>query len=232
MTKQSLFSQYRGIYAITSPDYFTANDAYKHSKALLAAGIKIIQLRDKVNAIEACLTIGREINKACQEHDAIFLVNDNIELARELGADGVHLGQTDGSMTEARTALGESAIVGITCHDRLDLALEAQSAGANYVAFGRAFQSLTKPGGPIIRPKQIAVYKRQLQIPVVAIGGIEVNNIEQFGGTGVPLLAVINELYQQGQVQDNAHRLMRAYLEAEITSQSVTREPNTAGVTS
>ena len=224
--------QCRGIYAITAPEYFSLDHAYSQACTLLQSGISILQFRDKINDFGTCLAIGKKLKEACQKHNALFIVNDSVELALQLAADGVHLGQSDDGYRQARAKLGPDAIIGITCHDQLPLAITAQNQGANYVAFGRAFASTSKPGGPSIEPAIIAQYQQQLNIPVVAIGGIDENNIAAFGRSQIPLLAVINALYQNDSLSENCHRLIQAYKNASVFPSSTSTQAKPVGVMS
>jgi len=126
----------------------------------------------------------------CRASDVAFIVNDSIALAKRLGADGVHLGQHDGSVREARDALGREAQVGVTCHASRHLAMEAGEAGADYVAFGAFFPSETKASEHRAEPELLAWWQALMEIPCVAIGGITPQNCRPLVEAGADFLAV------------------------------------------
>ncbi len=137
------------------------------------------------------------LQEICAAHDVAFIVNDSIALAKRLKADGVHLGQEDGSPRDARAALGHQAQIGVTCHASKHLAMEAGEAGADYVAFGAFFPSHTKDKGEAARPtpELIAWWVRLFEIPCVAIGGITPDNCRPLVEAGADFLAVSHAVW-------------------------------------
>lgn len=125
-----------------------------------------------------------------QRHDVAFILNDRPDLAADLGCDGVHVGQDDASYEDARRALGDRAIVGVTCHDSRHLAMEAAEAGADYVAFGAFFPTSTKTPKFSARPDLLQWWAEVMEVPCVAIGGITVENCETLVSAGADFLAV------------------------------------------
>ena len=123
-----------------------------------------------------------------------MIINDDAELAARLGV-GVHLGQSDGSLAAARALLGAKAIIGATCHAQLELAEQASREGASYIAFGRFFNSKTKPGTPTATPELIEHAKQRFNLPITAIGGITLEHGAALIASGASLLAVINALF-------------------------------------
>lgn len=180
-----------GLYAIT-PDGKTAEEILNFTLAVLKGGTKVVQYRDK--SANDKIAIAKELLKLCHAYNVPLIINDNVELAEKVGADGVHLGKDDGDISQARTRLGEKAIIGVSCYNSLERAIEAQKDGANYVAFGRFFSSTSKP---LAAPAQIGTLtaaKKVLTVPIVAIGGILPENGEQLLNAGANLLAVIGGL--------------------------------------
>ena len=131
----------------------------------------------------------------CRERDVAFIVNDSIALAKRLTADGVHLGQGDGDVREAREALGREAQIGVTCHASRHLAMEAGEAGADYVAFGAFFPSPTKPSEHRPEPELLAWWQGLMEIPCVAIGGITPENCAPLVEAGADFLAVSHAVW-------------------------------------
>jgi len=184
----------RGLYAITQTDNKSVDTIIKEVIAAIRGGAVIVQYRDK-NPLDADF-LAKELVKVCHQRKVPLLVNDDVELAFRVGADGVHIGKEDGVIAQARKRLGNNAIIGVSCYNFVEQALEAQGKGATYVAFGRFFPSSSKP---LAAPAQIETLqhaKRLLTIPIVAIGGILPENGAQLLTAGADLLAVIGGLFE------------------------------------
>jgi len=197
----------RGVYAITDEVLLPADLLLTRVEAALRAGLALLQYRSKQGSESQRLQQARALVDLCRQYDTPLLINDDVPLCLAVGAAGVHLGQRDQGLTEARRLLGPEAIIGITCHDQLALALQAQEAGASYVAFGRFFASQTKPTAP---PADIAILPqacRELDIPVVAIGGITAENGAALIAAGADMLAVIHALFAFPDVESRARKL-------------------------
>lgn len=180
-----------GLYAIT-PDGKTVDEILQFARGVLEGGAKVLQYRDKSTNDKE--TIAKELLKLCHSYNVPLIVNDNVQLAEKIGADGVHLGKDDGSVSQARACLGNNAIIGVSCYNALERAIEVEKDGANYVAFGRFFSSTSKP---LASPAQIGTLtaaKKILTIPIVAIGGILPENGAALLNAGADLLAVIGGL--------------------------------------
>jgi thiamine-phosphate pyrophosphorylase len=160
----------------------------------------------------------REIARYCRAANCIFLINDDAELAFASGADGVHLGKNDAGIEQARALLGKDAIIGISCYNRLDLAHRAEQAGADYVAFGRFFPSLTKPDAIQAQPALLQQAKRELELPLVAIGGITPENGRLLLAAGADMLAVIHALFGQPDI-GTACRHFQSLFQSEVLPQ-------------
>ena len=139
--------------------------------------------------------LAEPLQRLCAAHDVAFIVNDDIKLAKRLGADGVHLGQGDGDPREARALLGPSAQIGVTCHDRRHLAMEAGEAGADYVAFGAFFPTATKETHHRPDPSILSWWSRLFELPCVAIGGITPENGRVLVEAGADFLAVCGAVW-------------------------------------
>ncbi|KEZ79198.1 thiamine phosphate synthase [Salinisphaera hydrothermalis] len=182
----------RGVYAIYDRASL-ASDRLDAVEAVLSAGAVWLQYRDKRESAPDRGLLA-ELAALTQSHGAKLIVNDDWRLAVEIGADGVHLGQSDGSVTQARSAFGPNAIIGISCQDRIERARAGIAAGASYVSFGRFFTSTTKPDAPPAAPGVLTA-ARELGVPVVAIGGINAGNAATLIDAGADLVAVSAGLF-------------------------------------
>ncbi|SEG80308.1 thiamine phosphate synthase [Marinobacterium lutimaris] len=201
-----------GLYGITDstlmPDDRTLLDAVEKS---LRGGASLIQYRDKSDDSDKRLRQARALNQLCQQYQVPLLINDDAQLAFDSGASGVHLGQTDGSLQQARDLLGPDAIIGITCHDQLDLALQAREGGADYVAFGAFFASKTKPNAQPAPLTLLQQARQQLDCPIVAIGGLSVDNASQVISAGADLVAVVHALFAADDIETRAQAFSRLF---------------------
>jgi len=159
--------------------------------ALDAGDVASLQLRLNDVDDEAILRAGETLLPVCHAHDVAFIVNDRPDLARDLGADGVHIGQNDLPYEAARLAVGEDGIVGVTCHDSRHLAMEASEKGADYVAFGAFFPTGTKQPKTKADPDLLRWWQEFMVVPCVAIGGITVENARTLAEAGADFLAVV-----------------------------------------
>jgi thiamine-phosphate pyrophosphorylase len=185
----------RGLYAITQTDNKSGNTIINEVTAAIKGGAVIVQYRDKNP--QASVFVASELVKLCHQHEIPLLINDDIELAKQIGADGVHLGREDGAITQARMELGEDAIIGVSCYNSVELAQTAQLQGATYAAFGRFFPSTSKPLAAPAEIETLRLAKRELSIPLVAIGGILPGNGAQLIAAGADFLAVIGGVFDR-----------------------------------
>jgi thiamine-phosphate pyrophosphorylase len=160
------------------------------ARALDAAPVAAFQFRVKGIDEHAAAALAEPLQRICSDRDVAFLVNDSVGLARRLGADGVHLGQSDGSVAEARQRLGREAQIGVTCHASRHLAMEAGEAGADYVAFGAFFPTTTKTVEHRAEPEILTWWQGLFELPCVAIGGITPQNAGELVRAGADFLAV------------------------------------------
>ncbi|HEN8710383.1 MULTISPECIES: thiamine phosphate synthase [Pseudomonas] len=194
----------RGLYAITDSQLL-AGRFLTHVEAALEGGVRLLQYRDKSDDAARRLREAQALQKLCERYGTELVINDDAELAARLGV-GVHLGQTDGPLTPARALLGRQAIIGSTCHASLDLAAQAASEGASYVAFGRFFNSVTKPGAPAADVGLLAQARGQVKLPIAVIGGITLDNAAPLVAHGADLLAVIHGLFGADSAQEVTRR--------------------------
>ena len=172
------------------------SDFHDRLRAALAGGpVAAFQFRVKDLDEDAAARLAESLRVICADADVAFLVNDSASLAKRLGADGVHLGQGDGSVKVARDLLGQDAQIGVTCHDSRHLAMEAGEAGADYVAFGAFFDTTTKPTTHRPEPALLTWWTTLSQLPCVAIGGISAANALPLVAAGADFLAVSSAVW-------------------------------------
>jgi thiamine-phosphate pyrophosphorylase len=184
----------RGLYAITDSTLLADGRLLPYAEAALRGGARLLQYRDKSDNDARRLREADALRELCARHGAQLIINDDAELAARLGV-GLHLGQEDGSLSVARALLGRKAIIGATCHARLDLAEQAISEGASYIAFGRFFNSNTKPGAPAATLDLLAEARQRFSAPITAIGGVTLANASELIAQGANLIAVVHALF-------------------------------------
>lgn len=159
--------------------------------------VAAFQLRVKDVEEHELARLAEPLQRICADHDVAFIVNDSIALAKRLGADGVHLGQSDGDPREARALLGPAAQIGRTCHDSRHLAMEAGEAGCDYVAFGAFYPTTTKPSNYRPDPGILSWWATIAEVPSVAIGGITPENATTLVESGADFVAVCQAVWSQ-----------------------------------
>ena len=195
----------RGLYAITDAKLCPDERIAIQVDQALAGGCRVIQFRDKRPDRSLRERLARQLLRVCHEHDACLLINDDLALAGEIGADGVHLGRDDPDPVAARNLLGENAIIGVSCYNQLTLAREAASQGVDYIAFGRFFPSQTKPQAVQAEPGLLRQAKAAIDLPLVAIGGITPENGAPLIEAGADMLAVIQGVFGQSDIRQACH---------------------------
>lgn len=201
-----------GLYGLTDAELMPTDSAMlERVEAALRGGMRLLQYRDKSDDAERRLRQARALLDLCRQYDCPLLINDDVELAHTSDADGVHLGQQDGSVAAAREYLGSRALIGQTCHERIELAHSAIRAGADHVAFGAFFPSQTKPGATPAPLSLLQTAREQLDVPVVAIGGISVDNAPQVIEAGADLVAVVHALFAAEDIRQQARRFAQQF---------------------
>jgi thiamine-phosphate pyrophosphorylase len=203
----------RGLYAITDSQLLADGRLLPYVEAALRGGARLLQYRDKSGDAARRLREAEALAELCLRHGARLIINDDLELATRLGV-GLHLGQEDGSLSAARALLGREAIIGATCHARLELAEQARRDGASYLAFGRFFNSQTKPGAPAATPELLDEARTRFRLPLVAIGGVTLDNAPGLIARGASLVAVIHALFaapNAAEVERRAHAFSQLF---------------------
>ncbi len=206
----------RGLYAITLEHAGTKSAA--QVERAIAGGAQVIQYRDKSEDHRHRLEQARAVNAICRETGVPLIVNDDVALAAAVEAAGVHLGHNDAAPAAARDLLGPRAIIGVSCYNRLDLALAARDQGADYVAFGSFFPSSTKPLAVRADIDLLRRARRDLRLPLVAIGGITPENGAVLVGAGADMLAVVTGVFGAPDPQAAARAYARLFDSPDINS--------------
>lgn len=196
----------RGLYAIT-PDIADTAELARRVEQALKAGVALLQYRNKAISKDKRLLQARELAPLARGYGVPFIVNDDIEIALAVGANGAHLGKDDGELGAARAQL-PGKILGASCYADLDKAKAAVRAGADYVAFGSVFPSPTKPGA--LRAP-LALFGHDLGVPLCAIGGITIDNAPAVVAAGASLLAVISDLFEAPDIAARAGQYRRLF---------------------
>jgi len=184
-----------------------SNSILQKTQLAIEGGAFMVQYRSKIQNRDVKMQQCAAILRLCREYKIPCVVNDDVDMCRVLEADGVHLGENDDNIVEVRRILGEDAIIGSSCYDQLNRAKLAQKEGASYVAFGAMFETSTKPIAPRATLELLREAKSQIQIPIVAIGGITMNNAHDVIETGIDAIAVINSLYESNSIKETAETL-------------------------
>jgi len=199
-----------GLYALT-PETADTGRLLTQVEAALTGGVAAVQYRDKSGDVVRRHEQASELVALCRRFGVPLIVNDDLRLADLTDADGVHLGRDDGSLREARIILGRDKFVGASCYQSLDLALAAQAAGADYVAFGSFFASPTKPAAQRAGLDLLRDAAPVIQVPLVAIGGITLANAPQLLDAGADSLAVLSALFDASDICASAHDLNQLF---------------------
>lgn len=203
-----------GLYAITDSTLLPDEALIPAVAAAIRGGAVLVQYREKRLDEAGRLRQAHALADLCHREGVPLIINDDPQLARDCHADGVHLGQTDDSVEEARGLLGPEAIIGVTCHGRIELAEAASRLGADYLAFGRFYRSATKPGAPGAMP-DVLEKAGHLGLPRTAIGGITVDNGAPLIRAGADLLAAVGGLFSgdTAQIEARARAFTRLFAE-------------------
>lgn len=183
-----------GLYAIT-PELTDTASLVAITKQVITGGARLVQYRSKTTEAALRLEQAQSLAHLCQKFGIPLIINDYLDLAIRVGAAGVHLGREDSPLSEARRLLGDGRIIGVSCYNRLEYAVEAEHQGADYVAFGAFFASRTKPGAVPASLNLLRQAKQKLQVPIVAIGGITSDNAGELISEGADAVAASNALF-------------------------------------
>ena len=194
------------LYAVTDRTWVKDTTLMDQVKEALEGGITFLQLREKHLSKEEFIKEAREMKELSKEYKVPFVINDNIEVALAVDADGVHIGQDDMSVEEARKLLGEDKIIGVSAHN-VEEAIKAQKGGAAYLGVGAVCATSTKKDANVVSKEEIKKICHTVEIPVVAIGGIKKENIKTLEGTDVDGVAVVSAIFAAKDIKKDTKQL-------------------------
>jgi len=198
----------KGLYAITDTANLSSEIMLTRTEEILRAGANLLQYRNKQADENTRIAEAEQLRELCRQYSVPLIINDDIALAVQTGADGVHLGKADSTIADARERLGDKAMIGCSCYNDLDRAQQASTSGADYIAFGAFFPSPTKPEAAQATPDIIQTAKQKFDLPVVAIGGITPENGQALIDAGADMLAVISGIY----ASDDPFNITKQYI--------------------
>ncbi|MFM9834953.1 MAG: thiamine phosphate synthase [Methylophilaceae bacterium] len=196
----------KGLYAVT-PDEIDTKALCSKVEASLLGGVKLLQYRNKVANADLRLQQASALLALCRKHNVPLIINDHLDLCTEIDADGLHLGATDCDLGASRRLLGADKIIGASCYNQINFAHKAQSEGASYVAFGACFPTNTKSNTVNAPLSLFAEAKNSVKIPIVAIGGITLENAGSLKKAGADAIAVVNALFNAKDIKNMAQQL-------------------------
>ena len=198
------------LYAVTDRSWLNAETLYSQVEKALEGGATFVQLREKHLDHDAFLQEAKEIKELCAKYQVPFVLDDDVELALEVGADGVHVGQSDMEAGMVREKLGPDKIIGVSAAT-LSEAIQAEQDGADYLGVGAMFATSTKTNTRPVTIERLTQIKQAVQIPVVAIGGIQSSNVTTLTDTGIDGIAVVSAILAQENITHAAEQLKACF---------------------
>lgn len=188
------------LYAVTDRTWLDGRTLYDDVENALKGGVTLLQLREKNMSTEDFINSAKEIKSLCEKYNVPLIINDNVDVAKAVNADGVHIGQNDMPAHEARKILGENKIIGVTAKT-VEQAQKAEKDGADYLGSGAIFSTTTKGDAKKMDMQTLKSITSSVNIPVVAIGGIDGDNVLQLKGTGIVGVAVVSGIFAQDDIE-------------------------------
>ena len=202
------------LYAVTDRSWLNGETLYAQVEKALKGGVTFVQLREKALDEQAFLEEAKEIQKLCAQYHVPFVINDNVEIAAQIGADGVHVGQSDMEAGDVRDKLGLDRIIGVSAQT-VEQAVRAQERGADYLGVGAVFPTGSKADAVEVSHETVRAITEAVDIPVIAIGGITKDNVSELSGTGICGIAVISAIFAQEDIE-GAARVLKERTEAAV----------------
>lgn len=194
------------LYVITDRTWLGEKSLAEEVEEAIKGGATFIQLREKNIAFEEFLSIAKDVKKITDKYKIPFVINDNVDIAVKVNADGVHIGQSDEEINEARKKLGKDKIIGLSAHT-VEEALRAEKNGADYIGVGAVFNTLTKTDASHVDYKTLKNICSSVSVPVVAIGGINEDNVLKLKGSGIDGISAISAIFAKPDVKNAAKTL-------------------------
>jgi thiamine-phosphate pyrophosphorylase len=210
-TLMSAHAKLRGLYVITDTTLIPRPRFVETVEAAVRGGATMVQLREKETPQDEVIRLGRELLAVTRRYGVLLIINDHPAVAKAVGADGAHVGRDDPSVEETRALLGPTAIIGASCYGDVSRAVTAEQAGADYVAFGTPFPSPTKTKRTDISLGIFRAVKQHVKVPVFAIGGITIDNVQQVIDAGADGIAVVSGVFAAADVEAAAQALARRF---------------------
>ena len=211
-TKEQLREQML-LYAVTDRHWLNGQTLYEQVEEALKGGATFIQLREKDLTEEEFLEEAKKIQQLCKKYGVPFIINDNVKLAKEIDADGVHVGQSDMEALDVRAQLGEDKIIGVSART-VEQALLAEKHGADYLGVGAVFPTSSKDDAQEVDYETLKAICQAVRVPVIAIGGINAQNVDRLKGSGICGVAVISAIFAQEDIKEAAKELKNRTKEA------------------
>ena len=196
------------LYAITDRHWLNGESLYQQVEKALQGGVTFLQLREKNLDKELFMKEAREIKELCRKYKVPFIINDNVEIAKAIDADGVHVGQSDMEAGDVRAKLGPNKIIGVSAQT-VEQALLAQERGADYLGVGAVFHTDSKADAADISHETLKAITEAVDIPVIAIGGISKENVSELSGTGICGIAVISAIFAEKDIKNATKKLKK-----------------------
>ncbi len=206
---KNLLLKDKNIYLITNSDGIDEQEFLDTVAKCLKSGVKLIQYREKNMSASQMISTGKKLRQLCSMYDALLIVNDRIDIAKIIEADGVHLGQDDINIEDARKLLGDDMIIGISTH-KPDDAINAQNNGADYIGAGPVFKTPTKPNKNPVGLEYVKWVKENINIPFFAIGSIDTENVSHVKNAGADRIAVIRALMKSDDIEKSVNLFKKA----------------------
>lgn len=194
------------LYLVTDRHWIGDDTLYSQVKSAIDGGVTFVQFREKNSDTESCLQNALKIQELCRQRNIPFVINDDVELARKINADGVHIGQKDMDVTKARRLLGENKIIGVSVQN-IDQAVKAEKYGADYLGVGAIFHTDSKSDADDVSIPLLKEICSSVKIPIAAIGGINEKNVLELADTGICGVAVISAILASDDIQNAASKL-------------------------
>ena len=194
----------KGLYVLTDATLTPTETMLEQVERVLKSGVSVIQYRDKYASEEDAEKQCIRLQALCDYYEAIFIIDDRLDIAHRINADGLHVGEDDVSYEEARALLGTDKIIGVSCYGDIERAKKYANLGADYVAFGSFFPSPTKPLAKVVDPEVLKVAKEQMSVPICAIGGINPSNSKVLKENGATFIALSSAIWN---LNDNIERV-------------------------
>ena len=197
----------KGLYVLTDATLTPTETILEQIERVLKSGVRVIQYRDKYASDEEAEKQCIRLQALCDYYEAVFIIDDRLEIAHRIHADGLHVGEDDVSYEEARALLGDDKIIGVSCYGDIERAKKYAHLGADYVAFGSFFPSPTKPHAKIVEPELLKTAKAQLSVPICAIGGITQETIALLSYYDIAMYSLISAVYKDDAIEENLEKL-------------------------